>query len=89
MSRWFVHVWLIGPVFAFGYLVWYLLPWVGQAAAWTAAGLTTSPASPTFWWTVASAVALFGPLVLTAAVAAKAGVRALRAQRGRGQRATT
>ncbi|WP_423464018.1 hypothetical protein ACO229_05135 [Promicromonospora sp. MS192] len=88
VSRWFVHVWLIGPVFAAGYLVWYLLPWVGEAAAWTAAGLATSPATGRFWWTAASAVALFGPLVLTAVVAAKAGVRALRTRKGAGHAAT-
>lgn len=80
VSRWFVHVWLIGPVFAVGYLVWYLLPWIGEAAAWTAAGLATSPATGTFWWTAASAVALFGPIVLTAVVAVKAGIGALRAK---------
>lgn len=80
VSRWFVHVWLIGPVFAVGYLVWYLLPWISEAVAWTAAGLAASPTTGTFWWTVASAVALFGPLALTAAVAARAGVRALGAR---------
>jgi putative peptide zinc metalloprotease protein len=83
VSRWFVHVWLIGPVFAVCYLVWYLLPWISGAAAWTVAGLAASPATGTFWWTLASAVALFGPLVLTAAVAARAGVGALRARAGR------
>ena|SRR5438105_3742808 len=69
VAAWFGWLWLAGFLAATGWFAWFYLPVLTRLVAWAAAGLATSPATGTFWITIACIAVLtrrYGiPAILT------------------------
>ncbi|QYC37678.1 hypothetical protein Nocox_00195 [Nonomuraea coxensis DSM 45129] len=74
-GRWFRWVWLAGFAGVLAWFVFFVLPVVVAALAWTADRLVLGPFEPRFWYALLCAALLLGPYVLALFLAVREHVR--------------
>ncbi|MEU6790627.1 hypothetical protein ABZ907_02910 [Nonomuraea wenchangensis] len=74
-GRWFRWVWLAGFAGVLAWFVFFVLPVVAAALAWTADRLVLGPFEPRFWYALLCAALLLGPYALALFLAVRERVR--------------
>lgn len=68
-SRWFVWLWLLGPVVGLAYALSFIFPVVVEAMDWFRRGAAAGPGTVGFWWTLIATFVMLAPVLLTLGVA--------------------